>query len=73
MDVVVRGRWPNDGLEGLLEGQRFVCDAAAFLARQLLKLMTVDAGYLVQRYEIRWCHGATNIYRRTLWRAERPD
>jgi hypothetical protein len=68
MDVVVRGRWADDGLEGFFESQRFVCDAAAFLPRQLLKLMTVDSGYLVQRYEIRWCHGEYLVSR-----AERPD
>jgi hypothetical protein len=35
--------------------------------------MTVDAGYLVQCYEIRWSHGATGICRRMVSRAERSD
>jgi len=57
MNIVVRGLWPNDGLEGLLESQGFICDPAAILPRQLVNLMTVEAGYFAQQYEIRWCHG----------------
>jgi hypothetical protein len=47
VNIVVRGAWANDGLEGFLEGQGFVCDAAALLPRELFKLVTVDAGYFV--------------------------
>lgn len=47
VNIVVRGAWANDGLEGFLKGQGFVCDAAALLPRELFKLVTVDAGYFV--------------------------
>jgi hypothetical protein len=45
VNIMIRGWWPTNGLEGLLEGQLFINSVGALLGHQLCEFMLVADGH----------------------------